>query len=95
MRVLLIWEMIPESAEAYVIQDPTQEQLDTLLAANETYIGTDDDDAAALIISTAIGDKADADPYIDEKWHAIWEKCRVEFPVKGPIDWVVITGCAL
>jgi hypothetical protein len=31
--------MIPEKAEAYIIQDPTQEQLDTLLLSMDFATG--------------------------------------------------------
>lgn len=92
MRVLLIWEVIPEGAEAYLIEDPTQEQLDMLLAANEKYVNGGETDKAALTIGATLLDEKDAFPDVAKKWLGIWKECRVEFPVKGPIDLVVVSG---
>lgn len=86
MRVLLIWEDVPENTYAYLIENPTEEQLEILRAANGKYIGTDADDSAVQAINRALGDD-------DSAWNSI--KCRVEFPVEGPIDLVVIMGCIL
>jgi hypothetical protein len=32
------------------------------------------------------------DSLIDEKWSCLWSKCKVDFPVSGPIDLVVHSG---
>lgn len=92
MRVLLIWEVIPEGAEAYLIENPTQKQLDILITANGKYINSGETDKAAYIVGSTLMDEADAYPNVTKEWLGIWEKCRVEFPVKGPIDLVVVSG---
>ena len=92
MRVLLIWEMLPEEVQAYLIEDPTDEQLELLRKANDTFVNLDNDVEHALILSAAVTTLEYADPIVDAKWHAIWEKCLVKFPVEGPIDLVVNSG---
>ena len=92
MRVLLVWQAIPEEVSAYLIENPNEEQLELLKKANDTFINLDDDVEHALILMTAIEGEDGVDPLIGAQWHSIWEKCRVKFPVEGPIDLVVTSG---
>jgi hypothetical protein len=91
MRVLVIWCEIPERTIAYLLEDITTEQHQVLLDANNTFINSDDDCAAAEILSTAFGSVENADPKLDKKWHGLWHECEVPFPVSD-IDLVVCSG---
>lgn len=92
MRVLVVWVGFPEEIRPYVIENPTEEQLEVLKKSNEKFINIDRDVEHTLILSTALGSHENADPTIGKEWHALWEKCSTSFPVEGPIDLVVCSG---
>lgn len=96
MRVLLIWELNPESVDAYLINNPTAEQLDVLAKANGTMLNAAPNREAEV----ALGKISDAlctleehcDPHGDLAWKCIWNEKKVEFPVQGPISMVFKSG---
>jgi len=92
MRVLLIWEALPEEVKLFVIEDPTEEQLSVLRGANGKYVGIDDYGGDLMVLNTAVGGLDCADPDVDAKWAGLWDRCEVECPITGPIDLVVRSG---
>jgi hypothetical protein len=92
MRVLLIWEALPEEVKAFLIEDPTKEQLSVLQGANNKIAGIHDYEGDLKILSSATTDAEYADEDVDPKWAGLWSKCGVQFPVSGPIDLVVRSG---
>ena len=96
MKVLLIWEENPENVKAFMIENPTAEQLQVLEEANGTMINSDEDTEAAMKISDALSERIDwCNPEGDPKWYCIWNDKNVEFPVQGPIDKVFKSGFCL
>lgn len=96
MKVLVIWDMVPEDTHAYLINDPTEEQLKVLMDANGKIINVHDDTESVSLINDALSNKKEwcLDETPDE-WKCIWTDCKVNFPIEGPIDLVVYTGFAL
>jgi len=96
MKVVLIWELNPEELNAYLIENPTEEQLDVLKTANNQMVnGTDSPEAekAVLKLSDALGENEDyCDPDGDPEWRCIWNDKQVEFPITGPIDMIFKSG---
>jgi hypothetical protein len=81
-----------EEVTPYVINNATEEQVELLMKANNTFINIDRDVEHALVLMSALCSREDADPAIDKRWHALWEKCNTTFPVDGPLDFVVCSG---
>ena len=98
MKVLLIWEEIPEDTKLYLINDPTEEQLKMLEGACNKYINFDDITEAMDYLSAALTEeKYKNDPDIissvkDKSVISIWSKCKVTAPINQQIDKVFISG---
>jgi len=92
MRILLIWEIVPESTDLVLIEDPTEEQLRMLELANNTFLNSDDENEGLLYLNAALGDPEDCE---GEEHAGIWADCKEESPVDGPIDRVFLSGFVL
>jgi hypothetical protein len=76
-RVLLIYLHIPEGHKAYLIENPSEEQLEHLSGANDKFINCDDTN--------------DSMEYICKTLDSDWKNFEVELPVMN-IDKVFISG---
>lgn len=98
MKVLLIWEEIPEDTKLYLINDPTEEQLKMLEQACNKYINFDDVNEAMDYICAALtakeykDDPGVIDSVKNKSVISIWDECKVTAPLDGPIDKVYLSG---
>jgi len=86
MKVLLIFELVPEKTYAYLIEDPTTDELKTLLASAGVYVGltsSKEEEAPVMKVNEWIAEH--------------WKKFNVDAdkPIRGPIDHAVICGFVL
>jgi len=82
VRVLLIWEEVPERLRFYLIEDPTPEQTKMLELANGMLINSDDENEGMAYLNVALS----SPEYSNGESHAgIWMNNEVETPVQGPI----------
>ena len=95
MKAVLIYELIPEETRAYLIEDPTEEQIRVLEACNDAVINRDDLTEEMRILCSALGPKEDAEKSLPEEWVGCWADKLVEFPIRGPVDRIYLFGFAL
>lgn len=96
MKVLLVVDYNPEYLKFYSIEDPTEEQLAVLKAANGQYIGSDEESEEMDIISIALSsDPPCWETEVDPKWNCIWKDKEVTTPIEGPFDHVFLFGICL
>ena len=95
MKVVLIYELIPEETRAYLIEDPTEEQIRVLEACNNMIIGHDDTTEEMSILCSALDSAENAYEGIAEEWIGFWAGNLVEFPIQGPVDRIYLFGFAL
>jgi hypothetical protein len=94
MRVLIIWEEIPENTKFFVIEDATEAQVAMLKRANGQIINYEGPTDGAEWVGRAISKPGewgvDSQPQ-----DAIWHDKLVEsakLPESGPFDVVIWTG---
>ena len=94
MKVVLIWEMIPEPSEVFVIEDPSEEDLKILESANNRFINLDEpeDVKAVLLISDMICSNPIGWVDKDNENNGAWASYKSGFPVNGPIDKIFSCG---
>lgn len=99
MRVLLVWNVIPEAIYAYVIEDPTPEELRVLKATHDCYLNNIDDDKSIeslMRVNAALADDPRGFEGEQLNWVGRWTKNKVKLsaarPLQGPFDLVVLTG---
>jgi hypothetical protein len=91
MKVLLVWTVEAGENRTYLIEDPTEKQLEVLEKAHDAYINLDDQvDSTKLVAGAVDGD--DFDPDAEPEWKGIWQDKEVKGVVRGPIDMVVVSG---
>ncbi len=82
MKVLVVFEMVPEETVLLLVEDPTEDELQTLRGAAGQYINDSDDTACV----EQINEWYDADRFA---------KPDPNKPVEGPFDLVVVCGFVL
>lgn len=95
MRVLLIWEMVPEDLLGYVVTNPSQEVLEVLGRANGSRINTDCNEVvekALWRLHDAICADDDCHSNPDDPIRGCFNK--VSFPVEK-VDKVFVCGVVL
>ena len=95
MRVLLIWEDIPETTRFFVIDDPSDKELEYLEEANGLFINADDETDGLQYVYTAICNPeyaGDYVTYLDFCKASVWFHKEQESPIDGPIDKVFWCG---
>lgn len=98
MNVLLIWEVVPEYVKLYLIESPTEEQLELLEKANGFIINVDGDEEkeeASMKINDMLAIKDDYCQVPGESYNCIWVGSQVKTPYKGKVDRVYRSGFAL
>ena len=94
MRVLLIWEEIPENTKFFVLDNPTSSDLDHLSGANETIINYSENDDT-LWLNSAIGDPRYTESIEGaSKWFGR-DIPVADLPKAGAFDQVFWSGFAL
>jgi hypothetical protein len=81
MKVAIIFEMIPEKTLAYLIENPTEEQLQHLELANGKVANCDE--------------QTDDMDWLDNMLAEDWKECEVKFPIKDSVDRIYLYGFAL
>jgi hypothetical protein len=81
MKVLIVWEEIPENTIFYVIEDPNKEVLKTIKEAAGKFINTTDENEEVNTLSSWLEDSV-----------SMFTKHEVETPLEGPFDLVVLCG---
>ena len=66
MNVLVVYEEVPEEVSFYLIENPTEEELETLDKANGTYVNGDDQNQSTLNVIGAFNTVDDEDEETDE-----------------------------
>ena len=66
MNVLVVYEEVPEEVSFYLIEDPTEEEIETLDKANGTYVNGDDQNQSTLNVIGAFNTVADDEDEDDE-----------------------------
>ncbi|KVR21745.1 hypothetical protein WK13_34980 [Burkholderia ubonensis] len=104
-KVLLVWQMVPESVEWYAIPDPAAEELAALKSAHGAYINatatTPVQEAALGLINAAITSKdgsAEGFGPTERTWLHRWADYKVEeaaLPELSGIDAVFTCGFLL
>lgn len=99
MRVLVIWEEIPEDTKFYVIENPTQEQLVMLKKANGQIINYEGPDDGALYLQRSFllpEHLPEEEQRLDEVSQWISNQIAKEkLPESGPFDLVIWSGFGL
>lgn len=93
MRVLIMFEEIPESLMAYVVVDPTEEELVVLEAGAGKYIN-DNDNGDANIVMDWVQKKDEFCSEVGAIGNCKWKDCEVTIdrPIEGPFDKVYVMG---
>jgi hypothetical protein len=93
MKILLIWEEIPERTKLFTINDPTDKQIAMLEEANGKYINIDDANDGMEYLNWALMDKKYKDAQAPE-YTSVWadNQTKTQSPIQGPIDRVYISG---
>jgi hypothetical protein len=101
MRVLLIWNEVPESVKFFAIQDPTSKELDTLYEANGHYlnlVGDEEFEPALNRINAALTDDPRGFDEQDIPWVGRWVTNEIpvsDMPNAGAFDQIFIAGFLL
>jgi len=101
MKVLLIYQTVPEDTKFYLIKDPTEEQLRMLKEANNKFVNSDELNDAMIYLSEALmpikykRDRDVLEQSIFKDSLCIWTDKEVKAPIEGPIDKVFISGFVL
>jgi hypothetical protein len=96
MKVLLVYENIPECTDFFVITDPTEDDLVMLTDAHGKVLNVDDENDGLAFVNNATCDPKYAEPGKPEaaKWHD--SKITVEQLLSaGPFDQVFWSGFSL
>ncbi len=95
-KILVIWSLMEYELEpfAYLINDPTDEQVELLRKANGQIVNCTEESEEALILCAAFEERENIIPEVEEKWCGIWHDCRVEFPIVNceGIDMIIFSG---
>ena len=100
MRVLLVWEEVPEDLQFFALTDPTPEQLAVLEKANGLYINgldmTEEETQAIDHVNAALSKpEYSKDMKGEEDWASIWFGGKIEnelLPTAGGFDRVFTCG---
>lgn len=98
MKALLIWELIPESTNFYLI-DATPEQVELLKLTNGCHMNsthfTPEQMVSWNFINNAICEKIEDCYDGDPKDYCIWKDCKVNTPIEQEVSLVVNCGFLL
>lgn len=81
MRVLIVWEEVPENTTFYVVENPSEDVLETIKGAAGKFINTTDENEEVNTLSDWLEDSV-----------SMFTKHEVEAPLEGPFDLVVLCG---
>lgn len=81
MRVLIVWEEVPENTTFYVVENPSEDVLETIKGAAGKFINTIDENEEVNTLNNWLGDGT-----LNHTKH------EVETPLEGPFDLVVLCG---
>jgi len=93
MNVLIVFEEVPETVKFFLVENPTEEELQALQKANNTYInGDDENESTNDVISAFSPDEYVSTCECNESWAGKWNKCEVQTPISKQIDQVYNLG---
>ncbi|MFY4709919.1 hypothetical protein [Burkholderia glumae] len=101
MRVLLVYQNVPESVDWYVIENPSPDQISVLASANANFINLVKTSPVAEAAINLIGAAISEEKYCDHlegqsrSWIGIWKAKLIpteSLPDCGPIDKVFTCG---
>lgn len=96
MKVLLVWDLLPEEIKFFMIENPTSEQLLYLNEADGNFANGEGENNGTEYLNFAVIDPSYADG--DEPDFCdvgVWYDKEVKSPVNGPIDKVFHSGFIL
>jgi hypothetical protein len=92
MNVLIVMEEIPENIKFFLIENPTDKELQMLQQANNTFINHDSNVATNNVVSAFSPDEYKDTCECDEGWAGKWNKCEVKTPIVKQIEQVYNVG---
>jgi len=94
MNVLVLYEEVPERLTLYLIENPTEEELQALDEANGTYVNSDTQNQSTLNVSSAfsLDDYKNEYEGVDTGWPCKWNKCKIITPILKSVDRVYNVG---
>jgi hypothetical protein len=96
INVLLIWMNIPDSVDLYLIKNPTNDEIETLLKANGKFIGDEllssKEQAPSKLIFNALYQESSR----KQRWSGKWKNFKIKSSSFLRSDFMVIyTGVLL
>ena len=101
-NVLLIYEIIPDATELFLIPNCTNEEIDVLKSVNNKYINGDEYTKEMELVYSALSEK---DSFVlefgDNSWFDKWSNTKIETPYQASIeppkriDLVITTGVVI
>jgi hypothetical protein len=102
MKVLLVWNEVPEKTSFFGIPDPTADELAVLALANGIYINTtgcvDDVEVALDKLNAAVAEPQNAKYCEPVEWRSRWHAFEIEekdIPSAGGFDQIFSSGFIL
>jgi hypothetical protein len=80
MKVLLIYELVPDETKTFVLTYPTDEEAEVLKKAAGQYMNTDSGGPEVKLV----------DEWVREKWRD--KEVNHSAPLHGPFDMVIMCG---